>query len=251
MLDNLFYKTDKNGKKKKMNDQERLGVILIGIIVIMLLVFIAFKFTKSLTNTVEEKTVTLSERFSLLKENYTLNVIKTLNGETSSFTVDCDKDVCMYSSSLLPSGQIIGYKDKWYMVSNLENLDKSELKETNNQIIIDNFNSVYYNFELIKSIIEVSNRESTDASTITANVTLIRFLKEYNYIYGTTFKTDKEITIPVKLVLSSTMVSSIEIDYKDIDNFLNGTNYDDYKYLIEIKSVNANNFDSVRQFFEQ
>ena len=74
------------------------------------------------------------------------------------------------------------------------------------------------NFELIKSIIEVSNRESTDASTITANVTLIRFLKEYNYIYGTTFKTDKEITIPVKLVLSSTMVSSIEIDYKDIDN---------------------------------
>ena len=252
MLKKLFYKIDEDGNRKKMNYKEILTLFMIIIIFLFIAVFLAYSSSKNaIANINKDNTVTMSDRFNLIKNNYSIKIEKTENIKTSTLTIKCDEDVCVYASPLLKYEEIVEYKNKFYTVTDKTELDASKLIETNNKEVVDNFNAIYYNMNLIKSIIEVSNRESIDNSTIKTNVSLERYLKEYNYIYSKTFKTDKEINIPIVLTLTSSMIDSIEIDYREVDKYFNNSNYDTLTYKIYIDSVNNNDFSSVREFFKQ
>lgn len=250
MLNKIFFKIDADGNKKRMSDKEILILLVIIIIFVFMAIFIAYSASKNVNIKANDNTITLSERLDLIKNNYSIKIEKNENNKISTVTIKCDEDVCMYSSTLLPYGEIVKYKNKFYTVADKTVLDASKLIETNNTEIKNNFNDLYYNMNLIKSIIEVSNRESIDNSTIKSNVTLERYLKEYNYIYSKTFKTDKEINIPITLTISSTMINSIEIDYKEVDKYFNNSSFDILTYKIYIDSVNNNDYSSVREFFK-
>ena len=252
MLNKVFYKIDNDGRKKRMSDKEILILLAIIVMFVAMAIFIGFSASKVTENKdKKENTVSISDRFDLMKKNYTINIEKKENEKTLKLSITCDEDVCIYGSSVLPYDEIVGYKGKWYSVIDKTDLNKNNLIETNNKEVKANFNEIYYNMDLIKSAVEVSNRESIEDNVIKANISFERYLKEYNYIYSKTYKTDKDITIPVTLTLTSTKIETIEIDYKEIDKYFNNTDYEKLIYKIEIESINANDFSEVREFFKQ
>ena len=101
MLNKIFFKFDEDGNKKRMNDKEILTLLLIVIIFVFIAIFLAYSASKNVTvNTNENKTVTMSDRFDLIKNNYSIKIEKTENSKISTLTIKCDEDVCIYKITL-------------------------------------------------------------------------------------------------------------------------------------------------------
>ena len=223
------------------------------IIILVLGVVVALYLANLLSNMTEEKyekSISVSERLSNIKDNYNIKVTKIQNDESVSMNVSCDENVCIYKSDSFNSKEIIKYNSKYYTLSNFDDMENAELVKINDSEVDDIFNSKYYDLELIKSIIEVSSREKSENSNILVNVSLVRYLKEYNYLYNEINKTDLDTNINITITNGISNIRSISIDYKDIDNYFNNTNYDVLTYKIDIDSVNNVDYSFLREYID-
>lgn len=247
--DKIFYKTEADGTRKKMTDREILNLFIVVVIFSVFAVIFAFLSTSKLRNKYDS--ISISSAFEKIDKNYSIEVSKILNGEETKVNIDCTDKVCIYESDLFEHKEIFTYGGKFYTISDYNTLDKSNVIETTDEGLNTYFNSVYYDLELITSIIEVSKKLNQNGDLIETNTTLERYLKEYNYKYSAIMKTEDDINIPVNLKISNYIISTIEIDYKEIDKYFNKSNYEEYKYIIKVKSVNDNNFSDIVRFFEE
>jgi len=250
MLNKIFYKVDSDGKKKKMTDKEILGMFCVTIVLIVLALVLAFVASNKVKEE-KNKSINIAEVFETINDNYSIEVVKILNGEESKVVIDCTTNVCVYSSDVFEHKEIFKYNDKYYTISNYDTFEKSNVVETTDQGLSEKFNSLYYDLNLIKSIIEVTKKVDFKDNVINANTTLERYLKENNYKFEKILKTEEDIEIPIKLTINGYAISVIEVDYKAIDKYFNNTDHEELKYKITVKGINNNDFQAIEDYFKE
>ncbi len=234
---------------KKVDKKFKEELIIIIIVFILIGYFVLENAYSIRDNNTNVATVSLKDRLDLLVDNYTIRVNKNLNGAESKLEINCGNGACIYTSDTFLDEGLLNYSDKWYTLSSVSDYDESSLIETNDEKLISNFESLYYDIDMLKAIVEKSEREETKDNTIYAHISLKNYLDEYNKIYNKSEVTSEETEIPIKIVLKNVMIDSIEIDYKNVDKYFNNSEYENYAYTIEFGNINANNFSSIEDYF--
>lgn len=251
MLENPFKKTinvdDEVGKKKSKIEL----CIYAAVFLLVLVVFaIGSQMEEKPTNNkpIEVSTAKESKNvidlLSKIADNYSLVVKKYDNEVESKLIYSKDKDIEIYESKSFTSEGYVKYNNNVYTLTTdkLQKLDKDETKNY--------FNSKYYNMEFISNTIKASEKVDDTGAKATYKILLSSMLKEYNYIYETTYKTESDKYIEIIVNYSNEQIKTILIDYTYMDELIN-KNSNSLSYHISVSDIDNNDYSNFISLIEK
>ena len=229
---------EKEGMKK--------GIFYIALFIFMLIIIIIFRNNKKTFKYKNEKEVkqTIVENINKISDNYSLNIIEHRNEEEYKLEYMTDSKMQMYSSDAFKVTGYLIYNNQYYQ------LDNGELKKVKAIEINGIFNEKYYNFELIKNIVDKCEIKKSSMIRFTCDVKLSDYLEEYNNLFNANVVGDDDSSIEFEFLYDSEKVRSINIDYTNLVKYTDNIN-DTITYSIDIDDINKNDFSEYIGYIEK
>ena len=229
---------------KKLGIKKEVVYVVLFVFMLAFIILFRGKLNKYKPRNEEEIKPILINNINKISDNYTLNIFLYKNEEEYKLEYMTDSKIKMYSSDAFKVTGYLIYNDKYYQ------LDNDELKKVKSIDINGIFDERYYNFELIKNIIDKCSMKKSSLIRFTCDVKLNDYLEEYNKLFDTEYTTDEESFVEYEFLYDDTRIRSIKIDYSNVINYLDNTS-DKIVYLIDIDNINKNDFSEYIEYIEK
>lgn len=251
MLKDLFKKEEKEPTKEEKDQDLKQKFLIYFIIAIVCASILSINpgenKTTNKNNEKKEETITIKKediinKLDLVKDNYKLEIYKTVNDEEKEdkLEISREKDFTIFYGSSLNNEGYVEYKGKQYIIK-----DEDFVLDKNNTVKND-IPQYVYNIDLLKKIINYC--EFIDNNTCEINVS--NYLTEYNNIYKTTYSIEEDKKIQITIEYGSKKINQISYDFSEIEKIIN-KKQDKVIYKIYINEINTNNFENEIKYFEE
>ena len=239
-------------KNKKKKSKELMGFknnnilkIIVIILIFMLLIvgILSMRSAKPIPKKIMPNKDNISELFNNIKDNYTLEIDKNIDGVTSNIIYSRDKNLILFEGEYEADGYLV-YKDKVYEINaNNQKLSKSKLS-------IDKIEDKYYDIELIKSLFGFCEPEYITNVKALCKIKYSDYLDTYNNKYNTKIESKIDGFIELYVVHYADRIGKIIIDYTDINRIINNSNVR-VDYGILIKDIDKNDFSDYLNYYKK
>ena len=219
------------------NALKLIGILAVFIFMICFIIMSGKGSPRKEVYTVNEDLI--NKDFEKIDKNYTVEIKKTINGESVTITKyeDDKTDLTLYEDSSSDVKGYFLYKGVAYSAVDYNNIKKLDKLP---EFMSDNLS----NIELIKKVFTHCEYEGTGKVKAVCNIKLSDFILEYNSLFSTNYEVSEDKTVQFDLVYFSNKISKVSLDYTDINKIVN--NKDELiVYEIVFSSIGENDFTDV------
>ena len=127
----------------------------------------------------------------------------------------------------------------------MNSLKEIKLLDSKPDFIDDNFSNVEY----VKRIFNHCEYEGASETRAICHVSLNDCIFEYNDLFGTNYELEMDKPLDFNVVYFKSEISSVTIDYTDINKIINNTE-DEINYELSFSEIGKNDFDFITNKFE-
>lgn len=187
------------------------------------------------------KNVDVKELFEPIKDNYELEIYKTIGDDTEKIDYITDGTFKLYNLNDEEKGYLI-YEGKTYSVES-NGFKIKEIKK-DPSFISDN----YSNIDFIKSILIYCKSTKDDNKKVTCNMELSDFINGYNNYYYRNYVYDGEDIITFEFQHGD-IINTITVDYSKANKIIKNSD-NNIEYIIKVKNVNSNDYSNLFEVFK-